>query len=193
MSSLQAYQAGAPGALTPGEGGRFPHRLSYRSSPIQQQQENTVDPTPEVPLLDSKSPIRSRQSFLGGKQQARLTQAHDTHRRLSCSILLPTLIIFVLTSGLGLGILAWLFAKSKTPASQGFRLGHILVDEGTTKLEGTVESATLRALTATSFISTIIAATSPVLMSLVAYRIAYLWVMDQAGDQPRRTTGPTPL
>ncbi|KAG8678546.1 hypothetical protein FRC08_017683, partial [Ceratobasidium sp. 394] len=64
---------------------------------------------------------------------------------------------------------------------------------GTKKWDGTVESATLRALTATSFISTVIAATSPILVSLIAYHIAYLWVTEQQDNHSRQDTGPTPL
>jgi hypothetical protein len=65
--------------------------------------------------------------------------------------LFPTLLVFVLTSGAGIALLAWLWSKRKMSASEAFSKGYILVDEGVEREEG-IESATLRALTATSFI-----------------------------------------
>ncbi|KAG8718955.1 hypothetical protein FRC09_011834 [Ceratobasidium sp. 395] len=109
--------------------------------------------------------------------------------------LLPTLAVFTLTAGLGLAVLAWLFTRLKIPVSEALRSGYLLVDEGVRRREGAIESATLRALTATSFISTIIAATSPVLMTLIAYQIAYAWITEE--QKPRsdksKSIGPTPL
>ncbi|KAG8723459.1 hypothetical protein FRC09_003265 [Ceratobasidium sp. 395] len=110
--------------------------------------------------------------------------------RIRLRSLIPTLIVFALTAGLGLAVLVWLFTKLKI-----FRTGYLLVDEDVKRREGAIESATLRALTATSFISTIIAATSPILMALIGYRIAYAWVAEEQNpsSDDRNEIGPAPL
>ncbi|KAG8684709.1 hypothetical protein FRC09_015218, partial [Ceratobasidium sp. 395] len=115
--------------------------------------------------------------------------------RIRLKSLIPTLIVFTLTAGLGLAVLVWLFTKLKIPVSEAFRTGYLLVDEGVKRREGAIESATLRALTATSFISTTIAATSPILMALVGYRIACAWVAEEENpsSDDRNEIGPTPL
>ncbi|KAG9076087.1 hypothetical protein FS749_012174, partial [Ceratobasidium sp. UAMH 11750] len=132
-------------------------------------------------------------SLSSWKRPIRLELSQTRHRHLGWGTLLPTLAVFILTTGLGFAVLAWLLVKRRISLAEAFRGGYLLVDEGTKKWDGTVESATLRALTATSFISTVIAATSPVLMSLIAYHIAYLWVMEQQDNHSRQDTGPTPL
>ncbi|KAG8711012.1 hypothetical protein FRC09_020818 [Ceratobasidium sp. 395] len=132
-------------------------------------------------------------SLLSGKPHAQLEVSQKRHRYSSWGALLPTLAVFTLTSGLGLAVLAWLLVKSRSPFSEVFQDGYLLVDEGTKNWNSTVESATLRALTATSFISTIVSATSPVLMSLVGYHVAHLWVKEQEETRSRQDTGPTPL
>ncbi|KAG9119093.1 hypothetical protein FRC07_006063 [Ceratobasidium sp. 392] len=115
--------------------------------------------------------------------------------RIRFKLLLPTLAVFFLTSGLGLAVLVWLFVKLRVPIATAFQSGYLLVDEGVKYGEGSSESATLRALTATSFISTLISLTSPVLMALIAYRIAYLWVAEERRSALSHgmATGPTPL
>jgi hypothetical protein len=80
-----------------------------------------------------------------------LVLAHEPRRRMRYGTLFPTLMVFILTSGLGVALLAWLWSMRKISVSEAFRTGYILVDEGV-KREGGLESATLRALTATSFI-----------------------------------------
>ncbi|KAG9120197.1 hypothetical protein FRC07_004398 [Ceratobasidium sp. 392] len=109
--------------------------------------------------------------------------------------LFPTLAVFTLTAGLGCAVLVWLFVRLKIPASEAFRKGYLLVDEGVKRQDGGMESASLRALAATSFISTIIAATSPILMTLIAYLIAYTWVNEDRKPplDKSKQVGPTPL
>ncbi|KAF8595691.1 hypothetical protein BDV93DRAFT_573953 [Ceratobasidium sp. AG-I] len=87
-----------------------------------------------------------------------------------------------------LGILAWLFSKRKISLAEGFREGYILVDEGVE-----MEGATLKALSAISLISTLITGASPVLMSLLAYWVSYLWLTEQQLVAERSDNGPTPL
>ncbi|KAG8780371.1 hypothetical protein FRC12_023121 [Ceratobasidium sp. 428] len=132
-------------------------------------------------------------SLLGDKPQVQLEVSQKQRRYLSWGTLLPTLAVFTLTSGLGLAVLVWLLAKRRSSPSEMFRDGYLLVDEGTKKSNNTAESATLRALTVTSFISTIVSATSPILMSLVGYHIAHLWVKEQEKTRSRHDGGPTPL
>jgi hypothetical protein len=69
--------------------------------------------------------------------------------RIGCGALVLTLLVLIVTFGAGFGILVWLYAKRKISLAKAFRTGYILADEG---VEGEVESATLRALTAISFI-----------------------------------------
>jgi hypothetical protein len=75
--------------------------------------------------------------------------------KLRYKILLPTLAVFILTAGLGIAIVAWLFTRRKISIAEAFQLGYILVDEDV-KYSGGMESATLRALIATSFIVSIL-------------------------------------
>ncbi|CUA70725.1 hypothetical protein RSOLAG22IIIB_09052 [Rhizoctonia solani] len=82
---------------------------------------------------------------------------------------------------------------NKLSTANAFSSGYILADEGTKK-EGSMESATLRALTATSFISTFINATSPVLILLISYQVAHSWIEKQARPAVNSTdAGLTPL
>ncbi|CAE6368052.1 unnamed protein product [Rhizoctonia solani] len=112
---------------------------------------------------------------------------------MRAKILVPTLVVFVMTAGLGIAMIAWLFSRNILPPKQAFELGYILADEGV-KNRNELESATLRALTAATFISTLISTTSPVLMLLVSYRIAYLWIKHQSQAAGRASdAGPTPL
>ncbi|KAF8593282.1 hypothetical protein BDV93DRAFT_566715 [Ceratobasidium sp. AG-I] len=126
-------------------------------------------------------------------QPAALADSREHRQRLGCGKLVPTLVVFVSTAGLGIGVLAWLFIKRSIPLDEAFQARYILVDEGTKQWGGKMESATLRALTVTSFISKFISITSPVLMSLVAYRVADIWIREQDSPELGRTSGPTPL
>ncbi|KAG8680648.1 hypothetical protein FRC09_018078, partial [Ceratobasidium sp. 395] len=109
--------------------------------------------------------------------------------------LFPTLAVVFSTWGLGLGVLAWVYVKLRIPMSTAFQKGYLLVDEGI-KWQDSMESATLRTLTATSAISTLISLTSSLLMALMAYRVAHLWMAEERSSSTLRstaTTGPTPL
>ncbi|QRV97167.1 hypothetical protein RhiJN_25186 [Ceratobasidium sp. AG-Ba] len=150
-----------------------------------------------LPLLSepvsSTRPAFKEPMIYSSTNPARLAISPPVHRSLSYSAVLPTLAVFILTTGLGVGVLLWLFLKRKIPALQAFQDGYLLVDEGTTRSNGDIESATLRALTATSFIAHIISATSPILMSLIAYRIAYLWITERMNRADDSNAGLTPL
>jgi hypothetical protein len=91
----------------------------------------------------------SRQPPTRNSPVTALNISSERKRRLGCGTLVPTLVVFILTFGAGFGILVWLYIKRRIPLTEAFRAGYILVDEG---VEGEVESATLRALTAISFI-----------------------------------------
>ncbi|CUA70722.1 Multidrug resistance protein MdtC [Rhizoctonia solani] len=117
------------------------------------------------------------------------------HLGVRSKVLLPTLLVFIMTAGLGITVTAWLLAKNKIPMNKAFTAGYFLADEGTKEKDG-VHSATLSALTATSFIATFISVTSPILMLLISYYIAHMWVKAQAcpsGNSGSVNTGPTPL
>jgi hypothetical protein len=127
-------------------------------------------------------------------------------------MLIPTLIVFVMTTGAGISLTTWLFSKMKVRTiKESFQYGYILADEGSKEIDGSA-SATFYALTAASFIvshgvqlteegltaqrtqSTFINATSPVLMMLISYRIAHLWIRSQLFPaDPSRDAGPTPV
>ncbi|CEL58585.1 hypothetical protein RSOLAG1IB_08661 [Rhizoctonia solani AG-1 IB] len=109
-------------------------------------------------------------------------------------MLIPTLIVFVMTTGAGISLTTWLFSKMKVRTiKESFQYGYILADEGSREIDGSA-SATFYALTAASFISTFINATSPVLMMLISYRIAHLWIRSQLFPaDPSRDAGPTPV
>jgi hypothetical protein len=111
-------------------------RLSPPITPLSHPFSNQVRTPPDKPPLASRG----------------LIKAHKPRRqRISYGTLLPTLLVFILTSGLGIALIAWLWIRCKVPVSEAFSTGYILADEGV-KREGGMESATLRALTVTSFI-----------------------------------------
>ncbi|KAG8706179.1 hypothetical protein FRC09_002540 [Ceratobasidium sp. 395] len=156
---------------------------------------NVVTPLLYQSSPDAHPPLNYQDSsyYSDTKSPVQLTISRRKRRRLGCGALLPTVIVFLLTSGLGIALVAWLYIKRKTTISDSFARGYLLVDEGINRKEDTADSATLRALTAATFISHIISATSSILMSLIAYRIAHLWIAEQDSRLSGVNTGPTPL
>ncbi|KAF8600937.1 hypothetical protein BDV93DRAFT_608342 [Ceratobasidium sp. AG-I] len=148
--------------------------------------------TPTQPIYPPLPPLQTSAHTSYNDKDVGLEMSNGHQRRLGYQTLVPTLAVFVLTSGLGAGVLIWLFVKRQNSVSDAFQSGYVLADEGVKRWD-VMESATLRALTATSLISTLIAATSPVLMSLIAYYIARLWVEEQDNAGTIQATGPTPL
>ncbi|CAE6368080.1 unnamed protein product [Rhizoctonia solani] len=114
---------------------------------------------------------------------------------LRVRLFLPTLLIFLFTSGASITMLTWLFVKTKHVDRPIPRF--ILADEGS-KIEIVddipTEEANLRFLTWASLISAFIHTTSPILMLLISYRIAHLWMKSQLESDERSVNiGPTPL
>ncbi|KAH7333764.1 hypothetical protein B0J17DRAFT_709350 [Rhizoctonia solani] len=51
-------------------------------------------------------------------------------------ILLPTLVVFIMTTGLGIVVIAWLLAKNKLSTRDAFDSGYTLADEGIKEKDG---------------------------------------------------------
>lgn len=119
----------------------------YEFVPPQSPQTPTEPIHPDRP---SYPPLQSTHTSYNDKDAA-LEMSASHHHRLGYRALVPTLVVFVLTSGLGAGVLAWLFVKRQNSVSDAFQSGYVLADEGVKRWDS-MDSATLRALTATSLI-----------------------------------------
>lgn len=107
--------------------------------------------SPQSPDSSSFPPLDPPSQTSHDDKDVGLVMSTSRQRRLGFRALMPTLAVFFLTSGLGLGVLIWLFVKRENSVSDAFGTGYVLVDEGVKKWDS-MESATLRALTATSLI-----------------------------------------
>lgn len=106
---------------------------------------------PQSPHAPTDQPLQVPVQTPDDDKDVGLEMSTSHQRGLGYRALVPTLAVFILTSGLGAGVLIWLFVKRQNSVSDAFKSGYVLADEGVNRWDS-MESATLRALTATSLI-----------------------------------------
>ncbi|KAI0273802.1 hypothetical protein BC834DRAFT_966272 [Gloeopeniophorella convolvens] len=121
----------------------------------------------------------------------------DPQRRqqLSLQLIAPAILVAVITAGIASALLAWLIVhSSQSSLTEVWQDKAFLLDEGT-KVEGdSGRTARLMGLTISSAASTLVGISSPILISLYAFRAAQAWLKaSHRGSSVHDVHLPTPL
>ncbi|PBK87298.1 hypothetical protein ARMGADRAFT_1168654 [Armillaria gallica] len=142
-----------------------------------------------LPSVDSAR-VSLLDDYDSPKPQIRIS--YGGRRRISIAVIVPGILIFIASAGLASSLLVWLQSRrveSHIPREDPYFIHALVAIEGTTAPhsldDGSLESdTTMYGLAMSALSAQVVAFTVPLLLGLLGYRLASMWILAQEKGRP---------